>query len=44
VQILVAEPPGVFDEAVLVAVRQYKFKQDGTTYQADQEVVFKIDD
>lgn len=44
VQILLAEPPGVFDEAVLTAVRQYKFKKDGTTYQADQEVLFKIDD
>ena len=44
VQILSAEPAGVFEEAVLTAVRQYKFKRDGTTYQADQEVVFKIDD
>jgi TonB family protein len=44
VQILAAEPAGVFEEAVLTAVRQYKFKRDGTTYQADQEVVFKIDD
>jgi len=43
-QILSAEPPGVFDEAVLTAVRQYKFKKDATTYQADQLVVFKIDD
>lgn len=43
-QILESEPAGVFEEAVLAAVRQYKFKRDGTTYQADQEVVFKIDD
>jgi TonB family protein len=43
-QVLSAEPPGVFEDSVLAAVRQYKFKQDGTTYQADQEVVFKIDD
>jgi periplasmic protein TonB len=43
-QVLSAEPPGVFDESVLVAVRQYRFKKDGTTYRADQEVVFKIDD
>jgi protein TonB len=43
-QILSADPPGVFDEAVLTAVRQYKFKKDGTAYQADQMVVFKIDD
>jgi len=34
----------VFEEAVLTAARQYKFKKDGTTYQADQLVVFKIDD
>jgi len=44
VQILASEPAGVFEEAVLAAVRQYKFKRDGTAYQADQEVVFKIDD
>ena len=43
-QVLSAEPPGVFEESVLTAVRQYKFKKDGTTYQADQEIVFKIDD
>ena len=43
VEILLAEPPGVFDQAVLEGVRQYKFKRDGTTYQADQEVIFKID-
>jgi len=43
-QILLAEPPGVFEDAVLEGVRQYKFKKDGTTYQADQEVIFKIDD
>jgi periplasmic protein TonB len=44
VQVLSAEPPGVFEEAVLTAVKQYKFKKDGTSYQADQQVVFKIDD
>ena len=44
VEVQLAEPPGVFDEAVLAAVRQYKFKRDGTRYQADQEIVFKIDD
>jgi TonB family protein len=43
-QVLSADPPGVFEESVLTAVRQYKFKKDGTNYQADQEVVFKIDD
>jgi protein TonB len=44
VQVLSADPPGVFEDSVLSAVRRYKFKKDGTTYQADQEVVFKIDD
>ena len=44
VQVLLSEPPGVFDDAVLTAVKQYKFKQDGTTYLADQEIMFKIDD
>jgi protein TonB len=44
VQMLLSEPPGVFDEAVLTAVRQYKFKRDGTTYQADQEIIFKLDE
>jgi len=44
VQVLSADPPGVFEEAVLTAVRQYKFKKDGTAYQADQQVVFKIDE
>ena len=43
-QVLVAEPPGVFEEAVLTAVRQYQFKRDGTSYQADQDIIFKIDD
>ena len=43
-QVLIAEPSGVFDESVLTAVRQYVFKKDGTAYQADQEIVFKIDD
>jgi len=44
VEVLLAEPPGVFEEAVLVAVKQYKFKRDGTTYQADQEIVFRLDE
>jgi periplasmic protein TonB len=43
VETLQSEPPGVFDAAVQEAVRQYKFKRDGTTYKADQEIVFKID-
>lgn len=43
VKILISEPPGVFDEEVLKAVRQYQFKRDGTTYEANQEVIFKLD-
>jgi len=43
VTILLAEPPGVFDESVLEAVRQYRFKRDGTSYQADQLVVFRLE-
>jgi protein TonB len=43
VEMLGSEPPGVFDASVLEAVRQFKFKRDGTTYKADQEIVFKID-
>ena len=39
-----SEPPGVFEESVLKAVRQYQFKRDGTRYKADQEIVFRIDD
>ena len=30
----IAEPPGVFDEAVLEAVRRYIFKRDRTSYLA----------
>ena len=44
VKVLLADPAGVFEESVLTAVRQYKFKRDGTTYQADQDIIFKIDD
>jgi protein TonB len=44
VEVLLAEPPGVFDEVVVTAARQFKFKKDGTAYQADEEFVFKIDD
>jgi protein TonB len=43
VEILFAEPPGVFEEEVLKAVKQYQFKRDGTTYTADQLIIFKID-
>jgi protein TonB len=42
-ELLLAEPQGVFEQSVLTAVRQYKFKPDGTEYQADQEIIFKLD-
>ncbi len=42
-KILSAEPPGVFDAAVMEAVVQYLFKRDGTSYQADQEIIFKLE-
>jgi protein TonB len=44
VELLLSEPQGIFEESVLTAVRQYKFKPDGTEYQADQEIIFKLDD
>jgi TonB family protein len=44
VEVLASEPPGVFEESVLEAVRQYRFKKDGTTYEADQEIFFRIDE
>ena len=42
-KILAADPPGVFDAAVMEAVVQYIFKRDGTSYLVDQEIIFKID-
>jgi protein TonB len=42
-KILAADPPGVFDAAVMEAVVQYVFKRDGTSYQADQEIIFKLE-
>lgn len=43
VEILISEPPGVFEEEVLKAVKQYTFKRDGTSYEANQEIIFKLD-
>ncbi|HUF19735.1 MAG TPA: energy transducer TonB [Burkholderiales bacterium] len=43
VELLAAEPPGVFEEAVLAAVWQYQFKKDGTTFKADQEIIFRLE-
>jgi TonB family protein len=42
-KILAADPPGVFDAAVLDAVVQYVFRRTGNSYQADQEIVFKVE-
>ena len=42
-RILAADPPGVFDAAVMEAVVQYLFKRDGTSYEIDQEIIFKLD-
>ena len=43
VEILESSPPGIFDDAVTKAVKQYKFEGDGTQYFVDQEVVFKLE-
>lgn len=43
-KITLSEPPGVFDEAVMEAVMQYIFKRDGTSYYADQEIHFRLDE
>jgi TonB family protein len=43
VELLSAEPQGVFEEAVLAAVWQYEFKKDGTTFIADQEIIFRLE-
>ena len=43
VEILESAPPGVFDDAVTKAVKQYKFEGDGTQYFVDQEVIFKLE-
>ena len=44
VEILESSPPGVFDDAVTKAVKQYRFDGDGSKYFVDQEVVFKLED
>lgn len=43
VEILLSEPPGVFEEEVLKAVKKYQFKRDGTSHISDQLIIFKID-
>ena len=44
VEIMESSPPGVFDDAVTRAVKQYKFQGDGSKYFVDQEVLFKLED
>ena len=44
VEILESSPPGVFDDAVVKALKQYRFEADGTKYFASQEVTFKLED
>ena len=43
VEILESSPPGIFDDSVTKALKQYKFEGDGTKYFVDQEVVFKVE-
>ena len=43
VQVVSANPAGVFDQEVLNKVRQWRFKKDGTMYEAEQKFIFKID-
>ena len=42
VQVLNANPPGVFNQEVLNSVRQWQFKRDGTTAEFEQKFIFKI--
>ncbi|MBT6184173.1 MAG: energy transducer TonB [Burkholderiales bacterium] len=43
VQVVSANPAGIFDQEVLGKVRQWKFKKDGTQYEVEQKFIFKID-
>ncbi len=43
VQVLNANPPGVFNQEVLNSVRQWQFKRDGTIAEFEQKFIFKID-
>ncbi|MDA0237472.1 MAG: energy transducer TonB [Proteobacteria bacterium] len=43
VQVVNANPPGVFNEEVLSSVRQWQFKRDGTFSEFEQKFIFKID-
>jgi protein TonB len=41
--IVAADPPGVFDAAVMEAVVQFIFKRDGTSYEIYEEFIFKLE-
>lgn len=43
VKILAAEPPGVFDSAAMEAAVRYVFRRSGNSYQADQEIIFRLE-
>lgn len=43
VKILAADPPGVFDASAMEAAFQYVFRRNGSSYQADQEIIFKLE-
>ncbi len=43
VKILAADPPGVFDAAAMDAVARYVFERNGSSYQAEQEIIFKLE-
>ena len=43
VEILESEPPGVFDDTVTKAVKQYRFEADGSRYLVDQVVKFNLE-
>jgi periplasmic protein TonB len=43
VTILRADPPRIFDRAVIAALKEWKFPADGEKYIADQEVVLKVE-
>jgi protein TonB len=43
VTIFSADPPRVFDRAVILALKEWKFASDGERYIAEQEFNFKLD-
>ena len=43
VTIFSADPPRVFDRAVMIALKDWKFASDGEKYVAEVELNFKLD-